>query len=394
MIDNCCRRNLLQGFSQSLRAPHAALVLGAVLVLSPADNLAQEAADRPAPKIAVRAVVHPGMELITIMLWLAGRYPPPVDSLYKSAVWSHFREHRDHPSLATVRAPKSMYPDFTETGWLLAGGPDEWRVELPEKCSWYAVIGKAETAAILRAAPRFAADTDFAAFYRAQAERFGRWQSEMEGMLAEHEALDRLDRFFRFGSDRQRPQVTVCLEPLNGWGAHAILFDSLKGEPNGRRVTFQIGSSGAATFPDSELQFRSARSMLGTVWHEGSHVYLNPAMRTHAARIDEMKRLFNSHRLRSQNVTTWSYCLEENIVRACVVAMMHQERGREAADREMRTQVQRGFLYVPLLARCIIDEYVPGAERYTDFDAFVPRLLAALDELRNPGEAPPPPPGK
>ncbi|MEM7205263.1 MAG: DUF4932 domain-containing protein [Planctomycetota bacterium] len=401
------------GRPQARTPPHAAatalsdaVLAAAVLLAAVAVTARPGASQLPAPDapaaprattttpIEVRAIVHPGMELITIMLWMAGRYPPPVDSLYKTAVWEHFRDHRDDPALEPLRAAKAMYPDFTEAGWLLRGGPTDWDIDLPDACSWYEVIDRDQVAAILEAAPKFAAASDYAAFVAGHRERYTRWGREMEEMLSQHQALEALDRFYRYGAARPRPQVTVCLEPLNGWGAHAILFERLKGEPNGRRVTFQTGPSGGVAFPDTALRFASARSMLGTIWHEGSHVYLHPVLAAHEAAIAGLKRLFNADDLRSQNIRTWSYCFEENVVRSCVAALLHLERGDAAARDEMRTQVQRGFLYVPTLTTRILDEYVAQPERFADFDAFFPRLLEALEPLQTPSDAPGPPTGR
>src|SRR5512143_3119445 len=79
--------------------------------------------------------VHPGIELIAIMTWLAGQYPTPPDSRYKSAVWRYFGRYSAHPALAAFRGDP-LYPDITETGLWFSDSPT-LALTLPDSSSWY-----------------------------------------------------------------------------------------------------------------------------------------------------------------------------------------------------------------------------------------------------------------
>ncbi len=327
--------------------------------------------------VALAAVVDPGAELLGIMLWVSGGYPQPVDSEYKSAVWAHFGPYREHPALARLKR-LSTYPDFTEVGLQLQGFPDA-RAVLPDSMSWYRTYSRDMTAAVLADGIAFADATGFWAFYERHRADYEAWSAGFEQGLAERAVVPALDGFFRYGASRPRPRVTVLMEPLNGWGAHAVDFQRLRGEPNGDRVTFTIGpSSSGETLPDSPVRFQGTPQTVATVWHEGSHVYLRPLLDRSQGEIAKTERLFDAAALARQNVTTWSYAFEENLVRAVTAVLMRQVYGEEAYARELRTQAQRGFGYVADLADLISSEYVARPERYADFDAFFPEVLARL----------------
>src|SRR5688572_3689027 len=116
------------------------VILFALLIFGPAaDKVAANTLDGRSDfglQIAgLNAKIDPGVELITIMLWLSGKYPMPMDSKYKSEVWSTFSRFSQHPSLDRMKNT-DLYPDFTEVGLLLSSFPDV-KVEVPEKNSWY-----------------------------------------------------------------------------------------------------------------------------------------------------------------------------------------------------------------------------------------------------------------
>lgn len=321
------------------------------------------------------AAVDPGAELVGIMLWVSGSYPQPVDSAYKTDVWAHFGPFRDSPTLARLKR-LDTYPDLTEVGLQIQGFPSA-RAVLPDSMSWYGAYTRDTTAALLADALAFAAATDFWTFYEAHRADYAAWGAQFEQGLSERGALSTLDAFFRTGTSR--PRVTVLLEPLNGWGAHAVDFLRLRGEPNGDRVTFQIGpSSSGETLPESPVRFSVSDQTVATVWHEGSHIYLRALLDRSQAEIAQTERLFDAPALARQNVTTWSYAFEENLVRAVTAVLVRQAGGEDAYQREVRTQTGRGLVYTGSLAELIADEYVPHPERYPDFDAFFPRILARL----------------
>lgn len=328
--------------------------------------------------ISVKASVDPGAELITIMLWMSGKYPLPMDSSYKSKVWKHFSKYRNHNSLERMRKAK-MYPDFTENGLLLSNFPDV-KVEIPKTNSWYKVTGKDEVIGILNDAKTFAKISKFWKFYQKNKNSYEDISETFTKQLREKKVLSKVDVFFGYKDNRTKPNVTIYLEPLNYWGAHAIDFERLRGETDTNEVAFQMGPSRQRKqFPDSELKFNLNQYNTRTVWHESSHIYLKKTLTENKNEIAKLTRLFNEKDLASQNIKTWEYAFEENLVRAIVAVITKQEMGREEYKREIASQKRRGFIYVEKIAEKIQKDYVNKKDSYENFEEFMPQILSVLE---------------
>jgi hypothetical protein len=328
-------------------------------------------------EVSIKTEVHAGSELITIMLWMAGKYPMPMDSNYKSDVWKHFSKYRQHQSLKRIKNTQ-IFPDFTEIGLLLSEFP-EVKIEVPERNSWYQKKeGKENIVGILNDAKTFAKASNFWKFWQKHKAEYARMKTDFANELKTNEVLPTVDSFFRYGNSRPRPQVTIYLEPLNNWGAHAIDFERLRGEPNGNRITFQIGpTEQAGQLPDSILAFKTNRQTIQNVWHEASHIYLRKTLTENKERIAKLERLFNAPTLASQNIKTWDYAFEENVVRAIVAVITKQKFGEDAYKREVLSQTQRGFIYCKDLAELILAKYT---NEFANFDDFMPEILGSLEK--------------
>lgn len=335
--------------------------------------------------ISIKPQINAGTELITIMLWLSGKYPMPMDSKYKSEVWTRFSKYKQHSALERMKRSE-LYPDFTEIGLLLSDFPNI-KIETPETNSWYEKGGRENIVGILNDAKVFAKETKFWNFYQKHQAQYARLTDDFANELKEKNVLPTIDSFFRYGASRPRPQVTIYLESLNNWGAHAIDFQRLRGEPNGERVIFQIGPvEQDSQLPDSPLAFKTNRQTIQNVWHEASHIYLKKALADDKERISKLDRLFNAPSLASQNIKTWDYAFEENLVRAIVAAVTKQKLGDDAYKREIATQTQRGFIYTNEMAEMILSKYVSDTNRYATFDDFIPEIIAVMETKQSPSD--------
>lgn len=330
-------------------------------------------------EISIKSEIHPGSELITVMLWLSGKYPAPMDSQYKSDIWKHFSKYRQHSSLTRLKNTQ-IYPDFTEIGLLLSGFPDI-KIEIPEKNSWYQKKeGKENIVGILNDAKTFAKITNFWKFFQRHQVEYSRLETDFTNELKTKEVLPSIDSFFRFGDSRPRPQVTIYLEPLNNWGAHAIDYERLRGEANGNRIAFQIGPvEQKGQLPDSSLSFRTNLQTIQNVWHEASHIYLRKTLADNKERIAKLERLFNAPVLASQNIKTWDYAFEENLVRAIVAVITKQKFGEDAYKREIASQKQRGFIFTKEMSELILSKYVSNTISFATFDDFTSEILGLLE---------------
>ncbi|MEM1271698.1 MAG: DUF4932 domain-containing protein, partial [Bacteroidota bacterium] len=289
--------------------------------------------------------------------------------------------HADHPGLDSLRTAR-MYPDFTEVGLLLDGFPDA-SFTLPDSLSWYENYGTAGVEAMLNGLLAFARDADFWGFFQRHEADYSRWASGAETSLRAGGSLDAIDAFFRYGENRARPTLVVLMEPLNGWGAHAVTVPALLGNVGGAgTVAYQAGPAyGGRRLPDADLSF--ARDNGALAWHEAAHHYLIDPLDAHLEAIAGLERLFDAENpdLKRQNISTWDYAFEENLVRAIVVVLTGAERGEEAFTRRIQQQEARGFAYVGTLAHLIRDEYVANAAQYATFADFMPVILSHMGSL-------------
>ena len=374
------------------------LLLGALLFGLPHRLLPQD----PAPSMALRATVHPGVELVATLMWLAGRYPPPADSRYKTELWARFGRYRADPAVVRFRdLTGELYPDLTETGLLLniCGAPPVAQAPVipssltrPDSSSWFRNYGRDSLLAALEGATRFATARGFCAFHQAHRREYAAWSRGLEADLARRHALDAVASFYN--APNAGTSVTVYLEPLNNWGAHAIDFSLLAGEAAAGRIAFLLGpDASAGRWPDSPISYLGDASMVSTVWHEASHTYLAPILASQAAAIDSLSRLFDpdDRQLQQQRITTWRYAFEENLVRAVVATLVGEAVGAEAGRREVRTQSERGFRYVPALADLIRTRYV-GPVRQAGFAALLPEVFILLASQAGPTMPSPSPP--
>ena len=339
------------------------------------------------PQGAVSVQVDAGMELIAIMAWLAERYPAPPDSRYKQDAWGHFRRFRKHEALAAFRSGP-LFPDITETGLWLSGFPRP-TLTLPDTSSWYVTLGRARVDSMLRGALRFARDTHFEAFRRQHRHHYAAWAQPVAQDLDTRGVLRVVERFYRLNTSTatRGANVRLYLEPLNGWGAHNIDYTLSTGRPSDGVVRFQFGPSMDSPLPNSAVTFALSASAVHVVWHEAGHAFVKPLMRGNASRIAALSRLFDSTNasLKSQNVLTWSYAFEENLVRAAVAVMIGAERGAAAMTAEAKEQVDAGFEWVPVLADLLQSEYVSQRDRYPALEAFADRIFEALAVHPRPG---------
>ena len=321
--------------------------------------------------------VHPGMELIAIMAYLAQNYPSPMDSKYKSDVWAWFARYRTHPTLAAFKAGQ-LFPDITELGLLneRAGAP----FALPDSSSWFNSLGRERAHTMLRGAGDFAVASRFSEFRRAHAPMYRAWSSRVEAELQRSGALDSVRAFYQSASNQTVAPVRLYLEPLNNWGAHQIDVSRSLGRAADQVVRFQFGPSDDASLPDSPLTFAMSPGKVAIVWHEAGHAYVRSLMTQRASQIASLDRLFdaNDENLKRQNIRTWSYAFEENLVRSVVAVLIGTSRGPDEMERETVRQAGDGFSLVPRIAALLQREYCGHRDRYPTLNDFAPRLLDVL----------------
>lgn len=331
----------------------------------------------------VKVSVDSRFELLSVCLWLSGIWPGPADSDYKMDAFNHFRKYRDHEAIKALKAAEKKFTDISECAILIDEDGSlhvERNPAIAER--WKKNMGEQSFNKFFASLPVFIKDTRFTDYYGKNRSRFRSYEKDFSKLVAQNDVIGKLDRFYRLDADRKFPSVEVYLEPLNNWGAHAIVHpDTEKGSLE-HPIRFEIGNW-TDGFLDEPVRFASMGRMGSIVWHEASHVILAPLFSQYAPQISKLSRLFNAQDrpMVRQNITTWEYCLNENVVRAVAAVLIKQSDGDAAYARELNDQTKgAGFIYVRSLAEWILNDFVSGT-KYKNFDAYFPVLLEHLESL-------------
>ena len=78
--------------------------------------------------------------------------------------------------------------------------------------------------------------------------------------------------------------------------------------------------------------------------------------------------------------SSWGNCVNEHVIRAVVVRLVHQELDPGSADELLKTERDRSFAYIyPLCDK--LRRYETSRDRYQNFEDFYPELLDAFDAI-------------
>ena len=117
--------------------------------------------------------------------------------------------------------------------------------------------------------------------------------------------------------------------------------------------------------------------MLPTVVHEFCHSYVNPLVYAHVSELEDAGTRMFPHvkdRMKRMAYGNWQTMMHESVVRASVVRYMHATRGKAAARRQVRREINNGFLWMEELAE-LLEQYEANREQYPTFESFFPRII-------------------
>jgi hypothetical protein len=356
-----------------------------VFVLVPCQyNLAisSEAAEAKVGRLPLRVVVDPRVELMIVIFHLAGNPEycmGKVDS-YTNDVEKHFGEFRTHPAVKLAQkmrdehsvsydACMSMAVHLTDTEKCEEKIPFDPRPENLD-ARW----SEDDAREFLAATRQFVKDTRFNEFITAHRSLYETTRSRMVECLDKNAHMEWFDEYF--GS---RPQVsfTVAVGLLNGPGNYGVRCRAA----DGKEELYCI--LGAWKTDDKGLPIFD-RSVIETVVHEFCHSYVNPLTSKYKTQIDKYAKLYDpiADRMRSQAYPVWETCTNEHVVRALTTRYCYLKMSKEAGDRELKYERQRGFFYVPALCKSL-KNYEKNRDKYKTFAEFYPELIKVFEELSN-----------
>jgi hypothetical protein len=320
----------------------------------------------------LKVTVHPGVELLTIIQILADKYPQPRTSAYSKEVFDYFGKYKDHPAVKKARSFSKTYFDMTELGWCMSDFP-YIKIYEPIDLVWYQYNGKENTLEYLKLCKDFFNDTNFWDFYQQHVGRYQKWGVPIKAKIDSGLLIDKLKEFYRYDAT---VRWYICIDPLNSWGSHAIMTKKL----NPQFADLVAYTTGYFANGDTKTEpvFR-LNNFENLVWHEGSHIYLNGLMKKYESQIDELSYLFNKEDdgMKSNNISNWRYCFDENVVRSVTAALYKKYRTDRQYKRQVATETANDFIYVEDLVPFIYDNYI-NSNTYKTFADFFPQVLKFL----------------
>ncbi|NVO85172.1 DUF4932 domain-containing protein [Hymenobacter terrestris] len=347
------------------------LLSGSILVAQPRTTAAQPPADQ------LTVIVHPGIELFTVVQMLAGKYPMPNKSAYAKEAEAYFTPFANHPAVQYARQLKGVYPDLPELGYCLDNFPAV-RIHYPAQTDWYTLNGKDSIQTYMRLCKQFFDDSNFWTFYQQHQADYVAWAQPVRARIVSENLIGKLDSLYRFRT--KAPEWTICLDPLNSWGAHAIMPKTLNPR-YANRIVYNVGfldrESAAASVPVFSL---GSESVI-TVWHEGSHIYTKAIQQRYKVDVNKLAYLFNKTDagMKHNNIHDWAHCFDENLVRGVTIALLRQYQSPKEARKQGAQEVVDDFQYAGDIADVLATRY-SGQHTYSDFEQFFPEILAYLTQ--------------
>lgn len=321
----------------------------------------------------LKVTVHPGVELFTIIQILADKYPQPNPSAYSKEVMEYFGKYKDHPAVKKVASFDKVYTDLVELGWCMSDFPNI-KIYEPADINWYKLDGKENVLEYIKLCKDFFNDTHFWDFYQKHLPRYTKWGDDLKANVDSGKLIEKLQHFYKYDAD---VRWYICIDPLNSWGSHAIMTKTL----NPQFSDWLVYNTGyfnreATDKTDPVFEFKNFDNL---VWHEGSHVYINPLLKKYEKEIADLSYLFNGddEGMKRNQISNWAYCFDENMVRSITAALYKKYRTERAYKRQVAREVASDFIYVDDLAPFIYENYL-RTNKYKTFADFFPEIIKHL----------------
>jgi hypothetical protein len=326
-------------------------------------------------QLQIKTEVYPGVELLNVIHLLSDSVET-VQSTYTKDVKEYFKAYKDHPAVQKARELALINCDFPlRHAWCFYNFPE---IKLHEPDTLGAYNKYVSTAALkdyFRSCIAFYRDSRFWEFYKTYQPVYARWISSFNRNLYEAGMLASIDSFYRL---KPAGRAVFTLGPMNCNSFALSETGSINPVYKGiSTILIAYGNLGRSADTSSPDFYRARTSQM--IWHEAGHVFLADLFRKYAKQVEAVKPFFdrNENMKKQAGTIGWALYLDENITQA-VTSYLRIHTGRAERTAEL-DRISNGGYYV--LSRSIIafmeKEYL-GTNKYRDFDAFFPVLLAEL----------------
>jgi hypothetical protein len=361
----------------SLTGKKVSFLFGLILAAMFLPVVRAEEKEEKKPDIrAVTISVDPRVELISIIFRLAGNpeYNRGQFISYVAAVEKQFGSYREHPVVKLAASLREKYGVSYDAPMSLAvhlRDANSLQLRVPLEPRPDGLDGRwrpEDVRDFLEKARQFAQETNFNEFFEAQQPMYDRAVANLRSLLDKEANLEWFDDFF---GARPGAEFHIALGMLNGpgnYGPHIKLTD--KEEYYCILGVWKFGVLGLG-----EPKFD--KTMLPTVIHEFCHSYANKIVDAHISQLEKPgKEIYAkvAEKMERMAYGNWQTMMRESLVRACVVRYMAATEGPDAAQRQIRSEIDRSFLWMQELSDLLI-QYEQNRDNYKTLDTFFPKVV-------------------
>jgi len=209
----------------------------------------------------------------------------------------------------------------------------------------------------------FAQQSNFAAFLEQQSALYAKAQRQMQTLLETEARLDWFPGYFG-----PRPNTTFVVIPTFFSGNYGTRIQNADGTTEFHSIIITNATLlGKPTFANC----------MGTIVHEFCHSYCNPIVDRHLTQLQAAgERIFPplSQIMQRQAYGSWQTMMYESAVRVCTVRYFAATAGPQAAQRAVRSEHKRGFIWTADLS-ALLQQFESQRDDYPTFESFFPTIV-------------------
>lgn len=335
---------------------------------------------------SMKVSIDPRIELLSIIQLFSDygkNYRPlsDLESNYRKAICDYFYSHRNDPAIKCFSSLVKQgfnftYPmDFALSLALDLKSNSLWLNEPIQNSTAQSAGGMKHINEFTAKMAEFAQHTDFVSFFKNNTNFYRSIVAEVKIKLARFSVTDVFAAYFGV----QYQDYTLILNPLCDAGGYGLWRENEDGMLSAYAVTGPLGNE------EGLLRFvGEPEGLCAFIWHEFGHSVINPLTSKHLEELATFDDLFEpiAAQMQEQAYGEWEFCLNEHVVRACVIRLLELQFSAERARELLDYDRARGFyLLDPLLDWLIV--YERNLERYANFAEYYPSLLDVLTCARS-----------
>ena len=321
----------------------------------------------------IQVQINPYLEYINSIL-LTGKYneiTTPVvgyglmndeENDYTTAIKSYFAVYRNHPIYAFI---EEMIPEgftFARPVELALSMGEDTDFSAKYKLSDFCVTccgGMTTIEELLRLLRGFAKEVDFCSLYEKEKGFYGTYLEKAHQVAEAHPYVILLEQ--EYGREQESYRLVISSLMKGNFG---IVFEDKNTKQSHLHAV--LSTDGFSISPN-------------ILFHEFSHPFINPLTEKYAEIVVSYQEAYK--RLKPYKLPDfqsgygdWKECVNEHLVRAMVIHLLHKCNLYEEAKEQLRQDLYCGYKYIPMLLESY--EYYDGnREIYPNFESYYPEVL-------------------